>query len=188
MILADRSLYNLLSLLIPRDHERDVQLINPASIDIRIGRKMLIETQPTHEQLQQWEAEGDLPRRPRPSRMVDVDLTVFNADKPFYFAPRSFALVEVYEWIEVPNGYAVELKLKSSRAREGWNHSLAFWVDPGWRGYLTMEIHNITKWTSLGLYTGLRFAQIIVHQLDDVAVHPYTGKYNNAGGVEPAKP
>lgn len=190
MILCDASLLSLLTTLIPNDHERDGALINPASIDVRIGRTMLIEVQPTMEQRDEWEA-ANLNKQPdqwspRPSgKFVQKILTTTNA---YYLKPGQFALVELYESIYVPNGYAVELKLKSSRAREGYNHSLAFWVDPGWNGYLTMEIHNITQYQHLPLTCQLRFAQIIVHQLDHPAFRPYNGRYQNARGVESSKP
>lgn len=172
MILSDGSLLKLLPTLIPNVDERDVTLINPASIDVRIGRKMLMETK-----------SGD--QRP-PFREIHLDVMA-NEKDPWMISPKSFALVDLYESIYVPNGYAVELKLKSSRAREGYNHSLAFWVDPGWNGYLTMEIQNVRQYSSLPLWTGMRFAQIIVHQLDQPALKPYHGRYQDAQGVEPSK-
>lgn len=169
MILSDGSLLKLLPQLIPNDYERDVTLVNPASIDVRIGRHLLVETQ----------SEAGF-------REVYLD-AMANKDEPWPMDPGQFALVDLFESIHVPNGYAVELKLKSSRAREGYNHSLAFWVDPGWNGYLTMEIKNLRKYRTLPLWTGLRFAQIIVHQLDHPALRPYAGHYQNAETVEPSK-
>lgn len=169
MILSDGSLLKLLPTLIPNIEERDFRLINPASIDVRIGRNLLVEGM------------GEDAFKPiyLPSNASERD--------PWMIEPGQFMLVDLYEHIYVPNGYAVELKLKSSRAREGYNHSLAFWVDPGWNGYLTMEITNVRQHASLPLWTGLRFAQIIVHQLDQPALKPYAGHYQNAESVEPSK-
>jgi dCTP deaminase len=82
----------------------------------------------------------------------------------------------------------VDLRLKSSTARMGWNHSLAFWVDPGWSGVLTMEVQNISK-GPLRLTYGQRFAQIIVHELSSLTgEHSYQGRYQGATTVEAAKP
>ena len=159
MILSDISLKKLLPDLI-RKTERDESLVNPASIDIRVGDTMLAEDGPG-----MWRK---------------VDLSV----RTYLLKPKEFALVSVYEWITVPNGYAVELKLKSSRAREGYNHSLAFYVDPGWVGILTMEISNVTRYTELPLFRGLKIGQIIVHTLDQHAENPYSGRYNHATQVE----
>ena len=167
MILSDGSLLKLLPTLIPNADERDSRLVNPASIDVRIGRSMLAE-----------HYEGGFQR---------IDLAHRRSYDPYMMQPGDFALVDLYESIYVPNGYAVELKLKSSRAREGYNHSLAFWVDPGWNGYLTMEIQNVRRHSTLPLRTGLPFAQIIVHQLDQPALKPYHGRYQDAMGVEPSK-
>jgi dCTP deaminase len=169
MILSDGSLLKLLPTLIPNIEERDFSLINPASIDVRIGRRLLVEAQSE-------------------AGFRDVYLEVIaSKHNPWTIQPGQFMLVDLYESIYVPNGYAVELKLKSSRAREGYNHSLAFWVDPGWNGYLTMEITNVRQYASLPLWTGMKFAQIIVHQLDQPAMKPYAGHYQNAQGVEPSK-
>lgn len=87
----------------------------------------------------------------------------------------------------VPNDLAMELKLKSSRAREGFDHSLAFWFDPGWSGVGTMEIHNMNRLQSLTLTYGMRFAQCIYHKLDVPVTTAYQGRYQNATSVEAAK-
>lgn len=161
MILCDASLRALLPKLI---RAPNYGLINPASIDIRIGTKLLVEE--AHE------------------RWLPIDL--LNCGQ-YILRPNQFVLVETFEYITVPNGYAVELKLKSSMARRGFNHSLAFWVDPGWSGILTMEVQNVTEYQHLKLECGMRFAQIIVHRLDQDAHNPYSGRYQHAGGVEAGK-
>lgn len=169
MILCDDSLRTLLPQLIK---EPDYNLINPASVDIRIGKHALLESKG------KYISDHDGPG------WIEVDLFA----STLQVAPGEFLLVETYEHIMVPNGYAVELKLKSSMARQGFNHSLAFWVDPGWSGILTMEVQNVTRFHYLYIHYGMRFAQIIVHQLDKLATEPYHGRYQNAGGIEGAKP
>lgn len=166
MILSDTTLHAMLERFIP-DHA-DHDLVNPASVDIRIGHTLLLEIG-----AQQWSRTNLL--------------RGCNELNPYMIMPKAFALVDTYERIVVPNGYAIELKLKSSRAREGYNHSLAFWVDPGWDGILTMEVQNVTRFTNLPFWTGMRFAQIIVHQLDQPAATPYAGRYNKALMVERSK-
>lgn len=163
MILCDKSLKKIIREII---QEPDFTLINPASIDIRIGKSILLDSF------------YDLEKH---------DLTKTVESDPFLLPPGTFALVSTYEHITVPNGYAIELKLKSSRAREGFNHSLAFWVDPGWSGILTMEIQNLRQYKHLPIWYKMRFAQIIVHKLDDLSEIPYKGKYNKAKDVEESK-
>lgn len=163
-VLSDGTLRTMLPRLIK---EPDYGLVNPASIDIRIGRDIMLET--TH-------------------GFHKVDISRYDTEeRGWWVRPGEFLLVSTYEHLMVPNGFAVELKMKSTLARRGWNHSLAFWFDPGWDGIGTMEIQNVTRLQELKLWCGMRFGQIIVHTLDKPAERPYEGRYNRALGVEAAK-
>jgi dCTP deaminase len=157
MILGDLSLWKLLNDLI-RDPDPD--LVNPASIDIRVGPEMLLEV--------------------GPEEFKAVDLTA----GPVHLRPGDFALVPTLEWLMVPNGYAVELTAKRSRARQGYDHAVAVWFDPGWCGVGTMGIRNATRYTPLPMERGMRIAQIIVHQLDQPAVRPYHARHQGARSAE----
>jgi dCTP deaminase len=158
MVLGDLSLWKLLNDLI-RDPDPD--LVNPASIDIRMGPEMLLEV--------------------GPEEFNAVDLTA----GPVRLQPGEFALVPTLEWLMVPNGYAVEVK--SSRARQGYDHSMAVWLDPGWCGAGTMGIRNATRYTPLPMECGMRIAQLIVHQLDQPAVRPNSGRDQDARTAGRAK-
>ena len=156
MILSSRDIqYRLNDLVLPADDK----LINPASLDIRIGAELIQES----------------------GNLVSILRTPYNLD------PGEFVLVETFEIIKVPMDLAVELRLKSSIARQGYNHSLAFWFDPGWSGRGTMEIQNITRTKKLPLYEGMLFAQLIFHKLNSVPLAPYGGKYQWAQGVQSAR-
>jgi len=158
MILSDQALHKLLPELIPDG--ADPALVNPASIDIRVGRDLLMEDGPGI-----W-------------KRVEI------SSQRYLLKPKEFVLVSTYEVIAIPNGYAAELRLKSSRAREGYDQALAFWVDPGWHGILTMEVVNNMRYTELPLQLGMRFGQLVVHTLSSVADRPYRGKYYGADRVE----
>ena len=169
MILCDRDLLALGPQLLDPFNP---SLVNPASIDIRVGDNILVESE-------YQDVGGNFVRIPFFSQHT---LT-----HPWTVQPKEFILVETLETLKVPNGYAVEMKLKSSRAREGWNHSLAFWFDPGWYGVGTMELHNVSRFHSLKIYPGLHIAQIIVHRLSGDAINLYNGRYQNALTVERSK-
>lgn len=156
-VLSDFTLHERLHELIKQP---DHALVNPASVDIRIGQYLKYETE-----------------------------TIWNllVQGPYTLQPKEFVLVSTYEHLLVPLDLAVELKLKSSRAREGFDHSLAFWFDPGWDGIGTLEVHNMNRFQALELSYGLRFAQIIVHKLDRPVVSAYDGRYQHATSVEAAK-
>lgn len=139
--------------------EPDLGLINPASIDIRIGQHLKYEDETTH------------------------DLT----KGPYVLQPKEFVLVSTLEHLMVPLDCAMELKLKSTRARQGYDHSLAFWFDPGWDGIGTFEITNNYRFKPIALEYGMRFAQIIIHKLDVPLTEGYAGRYQHANSVEAAK-
>lgn len=159
-ILCDTDLEKLLwgGLITPGNLDH----INPASIDICIGKTIRVEQQ---------------------GRFVDLDIP----PQGVVFQPGDFALVATLESFNVPNGYAMDLRLKSSTARRGFDHSLAFWADPGYKGVLTMELRNVLQFNSLKIVPGERFAQVIVHKLTGLSAKPYNGKYQNATEVEGAK-
>ena len=163
MILCAESLQPLMPTLVGHT---DVELLNPASIDIRIGTALIRET--FVDKISGWEGQQ-------------------LGKAPYLLAPGEFVLVATMEVVKVPLMYAVDLRLKSSRAREGYNHSLAFWVDPGWKGILTMEISNVSRYHYLPLFPGLRIAQIIVHTLDKATKQGYKGRYQHAENVGMSK-
>ena len=79
--------------------------------------------------------------------------------------------------------------LKSSRAREGYQHALAGWIDPGWVGSkLTLELKNNRRYRSLPLYPGMRIGQIVFHTMSQTPIKSYTevGNYNNHARVMPS--
>ena len=144
--------------------------VNPASIDICIGNKLLIDDCLSS-------ATG---------HFREVDLSKHSHSNPYLFPPKTFALVDTWEWITVPNNCCVELKLKSSRAREGWNHPIAGWFDPGWSGRGTMEIYNLRS-IPIPVYPRLRFAQLVVYRMTSEPSKLYNGCYQNAITGEAAK-
>lgn len=136
-------------------------MVNPASIDICIGTHLIY-------------------------RDVECDITGRTAENPIFLEPGAFMLCSTLERLKVPLDCAMDLRLKSSRARQGYDHALAFWFDPGWDGIGTLEVKNI-GYVVLPLYPGLRIGQIIYHRLAAVCERPYQGRYQAATTVEGAK-
>lgn len=58
-------------------------------------------------------------------------------------------------------------------------------IEPGWCGYLTLELSNHGS-EAIEILSGMPIAQIILHQLDYPTERAYSGKYQNqrAGAVE----
>ncbi len=155
MVLGDLSLWKLLNDLV-RDPAPDPDLVNPASIDVRVGREMLLEVGP-----------GEF----RP-----VDLTA----GPVELRPGELAMVPTLEWLTVPSGYAAELTLKSSKESHGLAQSMTAWLEPGWCGVATLELRNVTRHTPVRIECGMRLAQLVVHSLDQPAVRPHRGEPGSA--------
>lgn len=169
-ILSYQTILSRLEEIVPRGTERNLALVNPASLDIRLGQNVIMEGRnggTATLSMDQCEVDGI------PGRLL--------------IHPGQFFLVETLEWLECPVDLAFDLRLKSSRAREGFNHSLAFWVDPGWAGRLTMEITNITEHRPLLLEYGKPFAQIVFYRLDEPCTKPYQGKYKGDHKVSGSK-
>jgi len=154
----------------------DEHLINPASVDIRIGKTMMVEKDQGAYKCGFRET----------TAWQEVDLTNTNEQNPIMLQPGQFVLLSTYEHIKVPSNLAMELRLKSSIARQGYNHSLAFWVDPGWDGILTMEVYNVRQFKRLPLWYGMRFAQAILSHVTE-PTDTYHGRYQHAAAVEAAK-
>ena len=147
----------------------DPKLVNPASIDTRIGYSMKVES--------------------REGGWVDVDLRDYLEEKPYMLAPGQFVLVGSLEVFNIPTNCVGEWRIKSSRAREGYNNVLAVHLDPGWNGsVLTMEIKNEREHAALPLYPGLRIGMVILHECEvPEASYAVTGRYNNDSAVMGSK-
>jgi len=96
----------------------------------------------------------------------------------------SAILASTWEYITIPDYLCAAVFLKSSMARLGLDHALAGWVDPGFEGNLTLELHAHRPIT---LHAGQRVIQIVLYELDQVAANPYRGKYKGQTGPTMAR-
>jgi len=135
------------------------ELLNPASLDVRVGKTAKRET------VSGWQ---------------DVDLTQYSEDRPLLIEPKEFVLVGTEEVFNLPDTIAAEFRLKSSKARMGWNQCLAVWIDPHFHNsVLTLELVNECRYNHLPIYQGMKIGQIFFHQVAKPDKHyGLTGKYN----------
>ena len=131
-----------------------MEFINPASIDVRLGKNLMIE-------------------RPHEPDLRLIDISEYTEENPYLLKAGEFVLAETLEKFRIPDRISAQFVLKSSRAREGYQHLLAGWIDPGYRGRLTLEIKNIRKYHELPLYQGMRIGQIVFHHMSQVPVKSY---------------
>jgi dCTP deaminase len=124
--------------------------IQPASVDIHLDKKLLA-FKP-----QRYPAYIDVKRSlEHLNELVELD-----EDNAFFLNPGEFVLASTLESITLPDDIVGKLEGKSSLGRVGLlMNSTAGYVDPGWRGHLTMELSNVAK-LPITLYYKMKIGQI----------------------------
>ena len=142
------------------------EMINPASIDVTLGPTLLKEGSP-------YKGED---------RWVEVDIE----NGVYSLAPGEFVLAATQELIRVPNNLECVFNLKSSRGREGYEHLMAGYIDPGFTGRVTLELVNVNRFHRLPLEHGMRIGQLRFAKVDAIPMRSYavTGRYMNDAGVQ----
>ena len=144
----------------------DPELVNPASIDCRIGHRVIVET---------------------PKRFhYTIDIQGATPEVPFRLKPHEFCLTETLEEWEFPDNAAGTFYIKSSRAREGFDLAQG-WIDPGFKGVITIELTNNRQSHPLPLYPGKRIGQIVLHPTESQVESSYNGKYQGDKTVQHSK-
>jgi dCTP deaminase len=111
---------------------------------------------------------------------------------PFILHPGEFVLAVTLERVEIPDHLVGRLDGKSSLGRLGLIvHSTAGFVDPGFKGRLTLELTNVAN-LPITLYYAMPVSQISFSQLSTPADKPYGGgatgsKYQGQTGPEPSR-
>ena len=151
----------------------DDSLLNPASLDVRLGRHIRVEQASSPELL-----------------LLDLEREGYSQAEPFLLRPGQFILAETVEMFYLPDDIAAQFMLKSSRAREGLEHLMAGYCDPGWHGSkLTMELHNSRQLHPVSLWPGMKIGQVVLHRMSQRPLRSYaqTGRYNNDTTVQESK-
>ena len=102
-----------------------------------------------------------------------TELTEVLGDQPFILHPGEFVLGSTLERVALPDDVVARLEGKSSLGRLGLLiHSTAGYVDPGWDGYLTLELSNVAN-LPITIYRGMKIGQISFFRLTTPADVPY---------------
>ena len=145
-------------------------LLNPASLDLRIGAHLMIDVEHS------------------PSLEL-LDISYTTKETPYLMAPGEFLLAETEEIFQMPPDVCGLFCLKSSRAREGYEHSHAGFADCNWTGSrLTLELKNNRRHHNLPLYPGLLIGQMVFLMMSALPRLDYrqVGHYNNQPRVMPS--
>ncbi len=166
MILSDETLRKMIaekSIVVEPIEPYQVQ---PASIDLRLGRQFLKIDENTLESLS-----------------LDSELPYVQIEKDeIIIPPHSFLLATTVERVRIPANVTAFVEGRSSIGRIGLFIQNAGWVDPGFEGNITLELFNANR-LPLRLASGRRICQIIFAFMDKATRTPYAGKYQGQRGT-----
>ena len=93
--------------------------------------------------------------------------------------PGTYVLGSSLEKFNIPVDLAMRVLDKSSWARRGVfvQNTIA---EPGWNGFLTLEISNDSH-EAVTILIGMPICQVTFEMLDEPTEAPYTGKYQGQG-------
>ncbi len=140
----------------------DPRRVQPASIDLLLGTSFRVFHNHRAAAIDLSEPPTNL------TESVEVD-----DGEPFVIHPGEFVLGRTLEWVELPDDVVARIEGKSSLGRLGLIvHATAGFVDPGFKGTLTLEITNLTR-VPIKLYAERPIAQLSFMALDRPAERPY---------------
>ncbi len=158
----------------------DCKQINRASIDVRLGNEFIIMKQSALSGLdvKEYKKFGQEIRQCQ-------DKIRIRFKEPFVLHPQQFVLGSTLEYVSFPQNLMAYVIGRSSWGRLGLVIATATFVDPGFKGTITLELVNLGD-VPITLYPCLRIAQLVFHKLDE-DVEPYSGKYEISTGPQFSK-
>ncbi len=96
--------------------------------------------------------------------------------------PGAFMLASTRESVKIGPDHLGRVEGKSSLGRLGLMvHITAGFIDPGFKGQITLEIHNVAPWDII-LYPGQRIAQIAFSKMNSTPTKVYGAAGNHYQG------
>lgn len=166
MILSDITLTEMLETGELKMSPLTKSQIQPASIDIRLGDTFGI-VEDTSSGIITLESE--------------ISYKTIKTDT-YLLLPGQFVLATTMEYIELPNDLTAFVEGRSSLGRMGLFIQNAGWVDPGFKGEITLELFNANR-CAIELKAGRRVGQLVFAKMDKEAQNPYRGKYQGQTGA-----
>lgn len=177
--------------LVIKPHREDA--VQPASYDLRLGAEIVVPL-------------GKLDERDGYSRIqtarVDPRLDMTPAAETIHFRkkhgyrlhPGAFVLATTKEWVELPMDLVARVDGRSSVGRLGLFVENAGFIDPGFRGEITLELFNASG-RDLIIYPDMPIAQLSFDRVtspedavrDFTPLQKYDGKYMTQSGPTPSR-
>jgi len=136
--------------------------VQPSSVDLRVDRYFRVFENHRYPHID--------PKADQPDLTTEVQV---KGGEPFVLHPGEFVLGATFERVRLGNDIVARLEGKSSLGRLGLLiHSTAGFVDPGFDGYLTLELSNVAT-LPIAIYPEMKIGQISFYQMTTEADHPY---------------
>lgn len=166
MILSDKTILKMLEektlVVTPVEKEQ----IQPASVDVRLGNTFsIVEDSST----------GIINLEEK------INYKTIQTDT-YILLPGQFVLATTMEYFELPDNLTAFVEGRSSLGRMGLFIQNAGWVDPGFKGEITLELFNANR-CAIELKAGRRVGQLVFAEMDYHALNPYNGKYQGQMGA-----
>lgn len=156
--------------------------INATSIDLVLGRKIMIE-KPVYG--------GIVPVIDMLDKGGEQFHTIEMDDEGWIVPPGGCVLAQSVEVFNLPNWLSAEYKLKSTQARNFFDHLNAGWCDAGWNGsVLTLEFVNHMQHHAVRIKPGMKCGQIVFFEHEEVPAdksYATLGQYNGDKEVSAGK-
>ncbi len=184
MILSDKDIKKFLKegkLVIEPLLDPETQ-IQPSSVDLRLSSEFRIFKSRVGGAID--------PKKDNPEEFTERVL--LKEGESFVLHPGEFVLGATVERVELPDDLVGRVEGRSSWGRLAiLVHATAGYIDPGFKGHITLELTNVGKLPVI-LYPGMRICQISFEMLFSPAERPYghekrKSKYQEQKGTTPSK-
>ncbi|HVC26118.1 MAG TPA: dCTP deaminase [Acidimicrobiales bacterium] len=181
MILSDRSIREALDAGRIVIDPYDASCVQPSSVDLHVDRYFRVFRNHSQRVIDVKDDQEEL------SELVEV-----REDDALILHPGEFVLGATLERVALPDDLVGRLEGKSSLGRLGLLiHSTAGFVDPGFDGYLTLELSNVAN-LPITVYPGMKIGQISFLAMTTPADTPYGAsalgsKYQHQRGPTPSR-
>ena len=166
MILSDKTIQEMLKNGTLQISPLEKEQIQPASVDIRLGDTFSVV-------------------KDSPSGILTLESEIgyqtIRSDT-YLLLPGQFVLATTKEYFVLPDDLTAFVEGRSSLGRMGLFIQNAGWVDPGFRGEITLELYNANRF-AIELRAGRRVGQLVFAKMDCAAENPYRGKYQGQVGA-----
>ena len=162
MIFSDRSIKEAIDTGRIEIDPYEASFVQPSSVDLRVDRVFRVFENHKYQHID--------PRTHQPELTKEVEV---KPDGHFVLHPGEFVLGSTFERVRLATDIVARLEGKSSLGRLGLLiHSTAGFVDPGFDGYLTLELANVAN-LPITIYPEMKIGQISFYQMSTDADHPY---------------